>query len=423
MKRSQQVLKGLVEKYYQNVSHLEIEYFFRIVGDIVLPYVEYEDEIWFPATIISQSLGKDSRDYAANYIKNKRDKKLKGIHRRFSNPEEKNYIAQQLKSKFPASKLPKSKFHTQRTSWFINWERAHDYISRSSYAFKKSKRANPEVTKVFVENGILYISSFEIADRLSIKHTSLIKMIQKYEQYVQAFGFLIEKELTELKEVHNRSTVYNKVFYLLTEDQAYLIAALARNSEKAIDFKCWLVSQFSRARNLKSEAETSTIYTEEVIHSQLAQLSLYSNLSVQSEYPLPLSVKRGSKTVNLIKRIDLFIDRKVAIELKNDAITPHILNDIITNRGYLETLSLIPTFKYMIISSPQGVSQEAQKMLDLLFPKIIFKYPTEIGDQMAKRILKEYPKQSHWWLKKFIFPKFNKVLSPSFIQSLNNVES
>lgn len=414
MKKSQQELKKLIERYYQDVGSLEVEYFFRILGDVTLPYGIYEDDIWFPASIISQTLGKDNRDYAANLIKNKRDINLKGTHKQFPNKEEQVILVKDIKSRFPKHKL-----HIQKNAWFLNWERAYDYISRSSYAFTRSKKANPEITKVIVEHGVLYISSFEIAERLCIQHGSLVRLIQKYEDKIQQFGLLIRKELSHVATTPNRSTVVSSYFFLLSEDQAYLIATLARNSDKAIDFKCWLVTQFSRARTLKSEIDTSTD-TEEILHSQLAQLSLYSNLSIQSEFPLPLEVKRGSRTVKLIKRIDLFIDRKVAIELKNETITPHILNEIITNRGYLHTLATIPTFKYLIISSPQGVSPDAQKMLDLLYPKVIFKYPIELGDQIARRILKEYPPEAHWWLKKFIFPKFNKVLSTTFIQELQD---
>jgi phage regulator Rha-like protein len=417
MKKSQQELKKLIERYYQLVSPLEIEYFFRIIGDVTLPYAIHEDDIWFPVTVISQTIGKDSRDYAANLIKNKRDKSLKGSHKQFRNKEDLDIVTKDIKSRFP-----NLKFHLQRSGWFLNWERTHDYISRSSYAFTKTKKANPEITKVIVENGTLFISSFEIAERLNIQHGSLIRLVQKYEEKVQNFGLLIQKELPTIKSTSNRSTVCSSTFYILNEDQAYLIATLARNSERALDFKCWLISQFARARLLKSEGDTSTD-NEEVLHSQLAQLSLYSNLSIQSEFPLPLEVKRGSKTVKLIKRVDLFIDRKVAIELKNEVITPHILNEIVTSRGYLHTLSLIPTFKYLIISSPQGVSSEAQKMLDLMHPKVIFKYPTELGDQIARRILKEYPPEAHWWLKKFVFPKFNKVLSSEFIQELLSSDS
>lgn len=69
------------------------------------------------------------------------------------------------------------------------------------------------------------------------------------------------------------------------------------------------------------------------------------------------------------------------------------------------------------------MSSEAQKMLDLMHPKVIFKYPTELGDQIARRILKEYPPEAHWWLKKFVFPKFNKVLSSEFIQELLSSDS
>jgi phage regulator Rha-like protein len=416
MKKHQQELKKLIERYYHYISPLEIDYFFRIIGDVILPYAVFEEDIWFPVTMISQTLGKDSRDYAANLIKNKRDLNLKGTHKQFLDKEQLSIISTDIKSRFP-----KSKFHVQYNGWFLNWERALDYIAKSSFAFTKSKKANPEITKVIIEDGVLFISSFEIAERLDIQHASLVKLIHKYEEKVEFFGLLIRKELASVKSYNNGSTIFNTGFYLLSEDQAYLIATLARNSDRAIDFKCWLVSQFARARTLKSEGDTS-ISNEEILHSQLAQLSLYSNLSIQSEFPLPLEVKRGSKTVKLIKRIDLFIDRKVAIELKNEVITPHTLNDIITSRGYLHSLALIPTFKYLIISCPQGVSTEAQKMLDLLHPKVIFKYPTELGDQIARRILKEYPIEAHWWLKKFIFPKFNKVLSTGFIQELTSNE-
>lgn len=414
MKKKNQELRKHIEKYYVMVSSLEIDYFFRLIGDLIFPYVIYEEDIWFPINYISKLIGKDMRDYSANWINNDRRLILKGVDIQFG--DKSPIVSKALQDKFPEER---KQIKVKPNIWFVNWERLHDYICRSSYAFTKTKKANPEMTKVFIEDGILYISSYEIAERLKIQHNSLVQLIYKYEEKIQGFGLLIKKYEANIKQYKNRLTPYNTAFYMLNEDQAYLIATLARNSENAIDFKCWLVSQFSKARFLKSGGEIAAD-TEDVIHSQLAQLGLYSSIPIQTEFPLPLEVKRGSKTVKVIKRIDLLIDKKVAIELKNETITPFILNDIIGNRGYFHTLSKIPSFKYLIISSPHGVSPEARNMIDLMHPKVIFKYPHEIGDGLASRILKEYPQESHWWLKKFVLSKFNKVLSPSFIQALLN---
>lgn len=404
-------LKEKVEKYYPEIGPLEIEDFFRLIGKDLLPYIIYDNEIWFPSVPISELLGRDRRDFPANWVGKSERNRLTGKCIQFK--DKAIDIRKDFKRRYPTYKLIIS-----GNTWFLNWRQAYDYISNSTFSVKKDLELNGDRVRVIYENGTLYISSWEIAERLCIKHKSLFRLIKKYEEVIESFGpalLKIEKDVTRIRS--NKSRMVSRHFYMLNEDQAYLIGALARNSDRAIDFKCWIVKQFARARFLKGMNDKAD-NTEEVIHTQLTQLSLYTSLSMQTEFPLEIEVPKRKGYVTKVKRIDILLNKQVAIELKSNKITVTQVTEIVASRGYYHKLNQLPNFKYLIISSPLGLSEEAARLVETMQPKLIFKYPHEIGDRLAKLALKEYPKQSHWWLKKFVFPKFSRVLSKDFFDSL-----
>jgi len=205
--------------------------------------------------------------------------------------------------------------------------------------------------------------------------------------------------------------------YVLNEDQALYMATIAGSSKKGMIFKKWMVKQFSNARKVLSIKNKQEDY-EHNIHRQLVELSLYTSLNVQSEYPL--SYYDPEKGLESTKRVDILINKQIAIELKNVKITSSIVSEVIGRRGYYHSLRQLKGFKYLILSSPVGVTHDASKMLEALYPRVIYLHPQKIGDKIASLVINEYPKDSHWWVINFLLPKFTRVISNDFLSTLQS---
>lgn len=404
MKKLNKELRNNLLAIYPAITDIEIQDFFNTIGDFAVTWGLLGPMVLFPATQLSILLGKYRSDYSANWVNKERAESLKGQHYRLSGDELETF-RNDLNKRFKNLSIKPS-------TWLLDWERAYDYMNRSSKSHPLIYQSNARNYVIFRDD-ILYIDSRGIAEQLAISHQSLCSLLSKYEERINTFGFLKPLEETVTNEV---KAVLKKKYYLLNEDQAYFIGTLCRNTEQAINFKVWLVEQFSKARKIimMKEGHDSS---EAVIHRNLAELTLYTSIKVHSEYPLPLPKHLpGGAVVESIKRIDLFLNQQVAIELKKEKISVDNITDIIGTKGYYHTLKKIKTFKYLIISSPLGITHTAEKMLEVMHPKIIFLYPHQIGDRIAQQALKEYPLNAHWWLKSMVFPKFAKVLSQEFLE-------
>jgi len=406
MKKAHNKLKDLIYKYNPDANSLEVNDFFIMLGSSNVEYAEYDNQVWLFAHQLSIITGKHRTDYVANWLRPK--KYSRGNHINLPDLKAIHDFKASLVEHFPKCKLKVS-----TKTWFVDWEEAYEYLSKCKINVKHKIGLNPERTKVVLDNQVLYISSFEIANQLSCNHSSLMKSIEKYSETLEGFGSLI-KDTTLCNNGHGYRDRY---YYMLNEDQAYLIGSLARNTENAISFKIWLVNQFSKARGIW-QGVTEATNTEEVIQTQLCNLATYSSLKAQAEYPIEVTSYKGNKLKKTIRRIDIMLNNSIAIELKNEKINSNHITEIIGDRGYYHSLKTLPTFKYMIISGPAGCNFSAQKLLEIMHPKLIFLLPHEIGDKIGNIILKEYPKESHWWLKKFLFPKFTRVLSKQFMDML-----
>lgn len=411
MKKSHKEMRKEIEYYYPSANKLELDDFFRLIGESDVPFVVWDRQVLIPAVILTKITNRHRADYAANWAHSERP--LRGKHFRIEGEKDKKRFKQLLLDRFPQQ----TKLRVSSTTWFLNWERAYDYVSRSlesltTTGFNDSK----EKTKVVFDNGILYISSFELATQLEINHRSITKLLKIYSENLEFFGPLIERKHSRLSK--KKGLIYS-TYYMLNEDQAYLLGTLSRNSSRAIQFKIWLVNQFAKARKLLAGIEGSR-ESEQVIHSQIAELSLYTSLEVQVEFPLPVQYYHGNKLVNSTKRVDILLNRSVAIELKYEKLTVDHITDTIGSRGYFHSLKKFSSFKYLILSSPAGITHNALKMMEVMYPKVIFLYPHQIGDKIASLALKEYPPNSHWWLKKLVFPKFSRILSKDFMNSIHD---
>lgn len=412
MRRTNKILSQRILELYSSTSSIDIDNFFNAIGrtkEVV--WVEFNREILFLSSNLAICLNKHRTDYAANYEGKERGFTLRGKSIHFKG-EDYQQVSEHIKVSFKSA----SKVTTR--SWFLDWVRAYDYVCRSSEGIVKSQTVEIDSltpdTGVILKSNSLYIDTQLIARVLNIEHQSVLVLISRYKEDLESYGSLDLRETISVNSVKAQAT---SKYYLLNEDQAYFLGTLSRNTKTAVQFKKWIVQQFSNARkiiSIKNQQDNS----ESLLHSQLMELSLYTSLKVSSEYPL--TYFNPGKGIETTKRIDLLINNQIAIELKNVRITSAIINEIINTRGYYHTLKKLPNFKYLILSSPLGCSVDAERLLEVLHPKIIFAYPEAIGDKFGALILKEYPKDSHWWVINFLFPRFPNVLSEEFLRIVTN---
>jgi phage regulator Rha-like protein len=101
-----------------------------------------------------------------------------------------------------------------------------------------------DVTKIL--NNEPVTSTLIVADGMKIKHRAIMELFDKYENDLKELGiFTVETENTDRTEKKGRYTR----FAWITEDQAYFLVTLMRNSETVTKFKKELVKSFRRTRN------------------------------------------------------------------------------------------------------------------------------------------------------------------------------
>ena len=408
-KEKKELEKAVKQLYPSDGLELRIQEFLSLVGEHELLWVPWKNKVYFYSSHLALALGKHRTDFAANWVNKGKVFNLKGTHCNFtkSNIEDIKIIV--------GDRMGRARI--AHTSWFIDWEMAYDYSVNSYKAFKQT--GTPKYSNeldIVIDKDNLLVNSRAIAKQLNIEHDSLCSTLDKYKEKIKLFGELRETGEDQLNSVNARNTIKS---YLLNEDQAYFLGTLSRNTDVAVEFKYWLVEQFSRARKIVKLTEGQED-TEDKIHRQLAYLSLYTSLNVICEFPLEVTTYENNVTKKTIKRIDLLINKAVGIELKNEKISSNHITEVIGNRGYYHALKKLPTFKYLIICSPHGLTHNAAKMLEVAYPKVIFLYPTQIGDKLGQLIMKQYPPSAHWWLKKILFPKFDKILSAEFIKLIDS---
>jgi phage regulator Rha-like protein len=395
--------KALYKLYPNEDLELRLKEFFSLIGEEDLMWIEWEGEIYFYVSSLCAALGKHKSDYSANYHYRGKSRALEGKGFQLKEHGHSNRIKAVFKARYPKSSIG-------LVSHIVDWHRAYDYASRISNGLINRSVAEREPLGVIFNDGALYLDTQLVSERLNIEHESLLALMEKYKYQIEELGKLEERKTNAVTSEGKPYTIRS---YLLNEDHAYFIGALARNTEYAVSFKYWLVKQFHKAREIV-HYEQSNLDTEEIIHRQLCELTMYTSLKVQSEYPLEMLELGGLKKT--VKRIDILINGNVGVELKKVRITNEIVMEVIGDRGYYHTLKKMNGFKYLVLSSPVGMTPSAEKMLEVMSPRVIFLYPHQIGEQLAKQALKEYPVEAHWWLKKMVFPKYNKVLSKEFLE-------
>jgi phage regulator Rha-like protein len=362
-----------------------------------VPYVMWKGCPWFIAQDIAVFKGKTKVDYSVNYAKPKLSHQVLRGRQEVLLGETLQLWRVLFEKEYDAS------VKTWRKLLIIDYERTYHYIHRSSDP--------PVVDKLEVPTGVsnktLLVDSRLIASKLGIQHESLVRSIQRYKTDLEDFSPLIESEKIDLPS----NTFYSQQhkWYMLTEEHAYFIGAISRNTEDVISYKKWLIKEFTKARRENILLRTG-LSGEKALQLDLIALSAYTPMKLQAEYPL--------HDGNTHRRVDVLLGDDVAIELKNHEVTLKDVTEVVGERGYYELLSKSnPNFKHLILCSPFGIAENAQKMVELMHPKVIFLNASDLFNMLAEAALKHYPKESHWWLKTTVFPRFQPYLDKLHLSS------
>ena len=93
--------------------------------------------------------------------------------------------------------------------------------------------------KLKKKNGILSVSSRLLSERMEIEHKSVINLIGKHSKYFLKHG---SQPVFKIQANGQKKEAF------LTEDQAYFLLSLSRNTEKVVQLKSDLIRAFSKVR-------------------------------------------------------------------------------------------------------------------------------------------------------------------------------
>lgn len=146
------------------------------------------------------------------------------------------------------------------------------------------------------EQGLLVVSTIDVAQELGLRHKDLVETIRTHQKTIEENFGLIAFQTEAVKRPNQRGTKYTSYAYL-TEDQALFIGTLSRNSARVIAFKATLVKSFSEVRRqLQDRGQEQRIAKLErqltlmIESQQQAALSLLE--LPRSSEPLPTETTR-----------------------------------------------------------------------------------------------------------------------------------
>lgn len=361
------------------LSGEEFDELIKVINTKKVPFITIETGIWFLNQDLSTAKGKSLKDYTQNWRRNTRY--LRGREMKANTTDAITAIKTSFKEQVNVKV-------NQAHCILLDAERAYHYLF---YDAVKQRQYIDTVNEIVLKGDELRVELCHIAKQLAIEEKSAIKTLTRHTERFERLGPIIR-----LKNMQEYT-------YFLNESQAFLLGAISRNTEEVLDFKVWLVDTFSRARK-RTITKVEDHVLEKDIHKQIIELASYTSLKFRSEVPLD------------DRRIDLLVSESIAIELKKDRISVGIITELIGKKGYLAKLkSHYNNFKILLICSPAGITEEANYMLEAMYPYVQFVVPRKIGDSLADLALKEYPSCSHWWLYNFVFNKFSNILSSRFL--------
>lgn len=110
---------------------------------------------------------------------------------------------------------------------------------------------------VIIENGDLWVSSFEMSRGFETEHRSVKKLIERYEKDLEDVGEvpILKKEMErhmafKISKVPLQKMGRPVVEYFLNEPQATFLTTLLRNNKVVVSFKKHLSKEFFRLRKI-----------------------------------------------------------------------------------------------------------------------------------------------------------------------------
>jgi phage regulator Rha-like protein len=142
--------------------------------------------------------------------------------------------------------------------------------------------------KIIQINGKPYVSTQELAKRMEIEHKAVVNSINKHADYFQEHG------VSPVFKIRAKSKTGQEKEALLSEDQAYLLLTLSRNTDQAVKLKSDLIKVFSILRQkheLFVEKHAKLEYQQNREIGKLHRRNLMDELKPFAEY----AKSQGSK--------------------------------------------------------------------------------------------------------------------------------
>ena len=137
------------------------------------------------------------------------------------------------------------------------------------------------------ENGEPRTTTAIIADEMGQGHASVIKLFRKYAKRMHAMGGV----RFEIQPFKTGGGIQEREIAYLNEHQAALLLSLMRNTEKVVDFKVKLVTEFFKLRDELKNRDTSlwqqmqALISKEVSSQVRASFSSKLMLARKKEIP------------------------------------------------------------------------------------------------------------------------------------------
>jgi phage regulator Rha-like protein len=114
------------------------------------------------------------------------------------------------------------------------------------------------------------VDSRLLAGHLGNQHKHVIALIEKYADKFRGFSQLLFKNAVGARLQGGGNP---ERYALLTEDQAFFLLTLSRNSDHVVDLKVKLVQAFSEARRMADQRQTEYLPTYQRLHDTVHQLA------------------------------------------------------------------------------------------------------------------------------------------------------
>lgn len=118
------------------------------------------------------------------------------------------------------------------------------------------------------------VDSRLLAQHLGNQHRHVIALVEKYADKFQGLNQLLFKSAVGERQQGGGNP---ERFALLTEDQAYFLLSLSRNSERVVNLKVKLIQVFSDARRAIAMRQVEYLPTYHQLHDRVHQLAVESS--------------------------------------------------------------------------------------------------------------------------------------------------